>query len=128
MRMFAALLLDPRMAFVVLCALILGAAVPLAVAWTRLLPEEPPPFDIQRSQSPPSQRKLSYRFDYIPRPYFPKRSRFSVVLLCALSVCFVLCLPGLPRYFGFNSTTAAATLNPKGWIDFLLASFFLLVP
>jgi hypothetical protein len=128
MKMFAALFLDPGLALVVLCALILSAAVPLAIAWTRILPEEPPPFDIHGPDVPPSQRKISYRSDYIPRPYFPKRSRFSVALLSALSVCFVLHLPGLPRYFGFHSITAATALYSKDWIDFLLASFFLLVP
>jgi hypothetical protein len=126
--MFAALLLDPRLAFVVLCALILAAAAPLAIAWTRILPEEPPPFDIQKPELPLSQRKISYRIDHIPRPFFPKRSRFSIVLLAALSICFALQLPGIPRYLGFNSIPAATPLNSRGWFEFLLASFLLAIP
>lgn len=126
--MLAILLLDHRLAFVVLSALILGAAVPLAIAWARLLPEEAPPFDIEKPVSLPSQKKVSYGFDYVPRAYVPKRSRFSVVLLVVLSVSFALQLPGIPRYIGFNSIPAAIPQNPRGWIEFLLASFFLLVP
>jgi hypothetical protein len=126
--MFGALLLDPMLALVVLSALIIGAAVPLAIAWTRLLPEDAPPFDIHGPDVPPSQRKISYRSDYIPRPYFPKRSRFSIVLLAALSVCFALQLPGIPRYLGFNSIPAAIAPKPKEWIEFLLAFFFIVVP
>jgi hypothetical protein len=126
--MTAALLLDPRLALIVLSALIIGAAVPLAIAWVRLLPEEAPPFDIQKPELPHSQKKMSYGFDFVPRPYVPKRSRFSMVLLAALSVCFALQVPGIPRYFGFNSIGAAIPEHARGWLGFLLTACFLGVP
>ena len=125
--MLAILLLDHRLAFVVLSALILGAAVPLAIAWARLLPEEAPPFNIEKPE-PASREKISYGFDYVPRPYVLKRSRFSVVLLVALSISFALQLPGIPRYIRFNSIPTAIPQDPQGWTEFFLASFFLAVP
>jgi hypothetical protein len=126
--MLAALLLDPLLALVVFSALILSAAVPLAIAWTRLLPEEAPPFDIEKPELPHTRKKMSHGFDFVPRPYVPKRSRFSVVLLVALTVSFALQLPGISRYIGFHSIPSAIPQNPGGWIEFILAVFFLAVP
>jgi hypothetical protein len=126
--MFAALLIDPFLALIVLSVLVLGAAVPLAVAWVRILPDEAPPFDIQKPELPPSQKKSSYGFDYIPQPFVPKRSRFAIVLLSALSVCFALQLPGIPRYIGIHSIPTALPLHPLNWIDILAFSLFLVVP
>ena len=128
LKMFAAFLLDPLLALVVLSALIIGAAIPLAIAWVRILPEETPPFNFQKPEFPAAQKKSSYGFDYVPPPYVPKRLRFSVVLLVALSVCFVLELPGIPRNIGFRSIPAAIPLHPKGWIEFFLIIFFIAVP
>jgi hypothetical protein len=127
LKMFAAFLLDPRLALVVLSALIVAAAIPLAIAWVRILPEEAPPFEIAQD-SRHTQKKTSYGFDYVPPPFVPKRSRFSIVLLAALTVCFALQLPGIPRYVGFHSIPAAIPLHPSGWIEILLVSFFLVVP
>jgi hypothetical protein len=128
MKMFAALLLDPMLALVVLSALIIGAAIPLAIAWTRILPEEPLPFDVARPDSPHTQKKMSYGFDYVPQPPALKGSRFSVVLLASLSVCFAFQLPGIPRYFGLHSVSAAILLHPKSWIEIFPAVFFVAVP
>lgn len=126
--MFAALLLDPRLALVVLSALIVGAAIPLAIAWVRILPEEAPPFDIARSDSLHTQKKMSYGFDYVPQPPVLKRSRFSMVLLAALSICFALQLPGIPRYFAVHSVPAAVLLHARSWIEILPAVVFLTIP
>ncbi len=128
LKMLAALLLDHRLAFVILSALIISAAIPLAIAWTRLLPEEAPPFAIEEPASRPSQKKLTYGFGFVPRPYVPKRSRFSVALLVAVSVSFALQLPGLPRYIDFNSIPTEIPQNPRDWIEFVLAAFFLVIP
>jgi hypothetical protein len=122
------LLLDPMLALVALSALIIGAAIPLAIAWVRILPEEPPPFDIARPDSLHMQKKMSYGFDYVPQPPVLKRSRFSVVLLAALSVCFALQLPGIPRYLGLHSVPAGLLLHSKSWVEILPAAFFLVVP
>ena len=125
--MFAGLLPDPRLALVALSALILGAAVPLAIAWTRLLPEDAPPFDIEKPDSASSQKEISYGFDYVSQPPVAKWSRLSIVLLIALTVSFALQLPGIPIQIGFHSITAAIPQNPPGWIEFSLACFFLVV-
>jgi len=126
--MFAALLLDPMLALIVLSALIIGATIPLAIAWTRILPEEPPPFDIARPDSLHMQKKMSYGFDYVPQLPALKRSRFSIVLLAGLTVCFALEFPGVPRYFGIHSISATILLHPRSWIGILPAVFFLTVP
>jgi hypothetical protein len=122
------LLLDPVLGLIVLSALIIGAAIPLAIAWVRILPEEAPPFDIARPDSLHPQKKMSYGFDYVPQPPVLKRSRFSIVLLAGLSVCFAFQLPGIPRYFGLHSVPAAILLHPKSWIEILPAVFFVAVP
>jgi hypothetical protein len=126
--MFAALLLDPRLALVVLSALIVGAAIPLAIAWVRILPEEAPPFDMARSDSLHTQKKMSYGFDYLPQPPVLKRSRFSIVLLAALSICFALQLPGIPSYFGVHTVPVTILLHARSWIEILPAVVFLTVP
>lgn len=126
--MIAAFLLDYRLALLILSALIIGAAIPLAIAWTRLLPEEAPPFDIEKPAISPSTKDLTAGFIYVRRPFVPKRSRFSVVLLVALSLTFAAQLPGLRQHIGFNSIPAEIPQDPRGWIEFALACFFLLIP
>lgn len=116
------------LALVALSALIIGAAIPLAIAWVRILPEDAPPFDIARPDSLHVQKKMSYGFDYVPQPPILKRSRFSIVLLAGLSVCFAFQLPGIPRYLGLHSVPAAILLHSKSWIEILPAVFFIAVP
>jgi hypothetical protein len=122
------LFLDPMLALVALSALIIGAAIPLAIAWVRILPEEAPPFDIARPDSLHTQKKMSYGFDYVPQLPVLKRSRFSIVLLAGLSVCFAFQLPGIPPYLGLHSVSAANLLHSKSWVEILPAAFFLVVP
>jgi hypothetical protein len=98
--MLGPLTLDPRIAFLLLVGLILGAAIPLAMGWARLLPEERPPFEIDN----PRRRSLApiasiYANEPEPRRLDPG----AIVLLVLLTVAFVLQFPGLPRGTGLNS-------------------------
>ncbi len=81
---------DHWLAFLALMVLLLAAAVPLAIAWTRLVPEERPPFDLEPVHN--------------VRPVASAMSRyvFNIALLTALSVGFVLQFPGIPRYLALQ--------------------------
>src|SRR6266436_598884 len=89
--MFAALVLDHRLAFLFLAALNLGTAVPLAFGWARVLPEEPPPFATaedslrRRRNEPPLKKLMSER-----------RDPFAIVLLLCVTVSYACQLPGVP--------------------------------
>jgi hypothetical protein len=121
--MLAGILLEPRLAFLSLCALLLGTATPLAIAWARLLPEEPSPFRFERS----SRTKLSAAM--VPlRHSNASRDPFAIVLLIFVTMSFLYQLPGLPRDFLISQ---AASLIPEPWLhDLLLFSrgFFITIP
>jgi hypothetical protein len=110
--MFAALLLDRRLAFLALCALLFGAATPLAIAWAGLLPEERPPFRFHR----PSTRKAPHP-TFAQVPSNAARDYFAVTLLVFVTLSFVWQLPGFPR--GFVVSHAAAHV-PEPWLQGLL--------
>jgi hypothetical protein len=90
--MFALLLIDHRLALLALAALLIAAAIPLAFAWTRLLPEEPPPFPIQPGSFPtidqelPSQQPAARKRDLV----------ISIVLLVCLTLAYLIRFPGFP--------------------------------
>jgi hypothetical protein len=92
--MFAAQLPDPRLAFLLLCILLIAAAIPIAFAWARVLPEEQPPFRFHRS----SERATG---DLTPAPEQAdsRRDPFAVGLLVCVSLSYLWQLPGLPRDF-----------------------------
>jgi len=125
--MLAILLLDHRLAFVFLSALILGAAVPLAIAWTRILPEEAPPFEMGKAASAPAPLKTKGVAD-VPWGDMPRRSRFAIVLLTAVSLGFILQLPGLPFYGAFHPVLDGLPQSIDDWIELAPAFFFLAVP
>ncbi len=121
--MQAAMLLDPRLAFLLLCTLLLAAAVPLAIAWARLLPEEPPPFRIHRA--------LSYRVfgpAYTRESQNPPRDYFAVFLLFLVTLSFLCQVPGLPRDADFLALPALLPTGASGWLKFGLVWFFASVP
>jgi hypothetical protein len=64
----------------------------------------------------------------VPQPPALKRSRFSIVLLTALSICFAFELPGIPRYLGLHAIPAAILVHPKSWIELLPAALYIAVP
>src|SRR5580704_12262571 len=87
--MLALLLIDHRLAFLALAALLIAAAIPLAFAWARLLPEEPPPFPIQPGSFPTIDQG----------PQQPARKRdlvVSIALLVCLTLAYLIRFPGFP--------------------------------
>jgi hypothetical protein len=118
--MFAALLLDHRLAFVFLAALILGAAVPLAVAWARVLPEEPPPFTARSKRAEVSI--------YDPESLKQRRDPLSIALLVCVSLSYAVRLPSLPRSLGFGSIPIVLPQDSSAWLHFALTWFLVVVP
>ena len=87
--MFAIVLIDHRLALLALAALLIAAAAPLAYAWARLLPEEPPPFEVAAA-GPPAE-------DLASNPTSPaKKNLLAVFLLVCVTLSYILRFPGLP--------------------------------
>lgn len=80
-----------RAAFVALAALVVGAAIPLAYAWARVLPEDAPPFQIEPGSFP--------SVDMEP-PDPPAKSRsidlLSLALLLCVTLTYLVRFPGIP--------------------------------
>jgi hypothetical protein len=120
--MFAAFVLDHRLAFLFLAALSLGTAVPLAFGWVRSLPEEPPPFgasddSFRRRDEPPAKKPISER-----------RDPFAIVLLICVTVSYACQLPGIPHEMGFGSIPTVIPDSTDGWIEFAAIWFLVLIP
>jgi hypothetical protein len=113
---FAALTCDPRIAFLLLAGLIIGAAVPLAIGWTRLLPEERPPFEDENAQrrTPPPLVSI-----YSTEPEERKWDVPATVLLVLLTVGFALQFPGVPREIGLNALPDHLP-GAEGWFEIAL--------
>lgn len=121
--MFAALLLDHRLALALLCALLLGAAVPLAFAWTRIFPEEQPPFQFDR----PSRSRFP-RVVPVRTKHHPRTNPVALALLVGVSLSYLLQLPGLPRE---AVLARLAAYVPEIWLHWLMRigwGFLLVVP
>jgi hypothetical protein len=121
--MFAEILLDHRLAFVFLCALVVGAAAPLAIAWARVVPEEAPPF--ARKEDSPRGAK-----EELPGEEGRSRNRdpFAVVLLVFVTLSYALRFPGFPLAAVLRWLS---TRVPEAWWDWgLLAgrAFFVVTP
>jgi len=121
--MFTAIFLEPRFAFVFLCALVIGAAAPLAIAWARLLPDEKPPFNFPRA----SETEQSADTDSSDGSN-AARDPFAIVLLIFVTLSFVWQLPGVPRDSALSQATAFV---PDPWVHGLLLfcrGFFVAIP
>jgi hypothetical protein len=121
--MFAVIVLDHRLAFVFLCALVLGAAVPLAIAWARVLPEDSPPFASPEVSSQELQEELRAE-----EAANKRRDPFAFVLLVVASLSYVLQFPGLP---GDAALHWLSTLMPETWLNWGLLvgrAFFVVTP
>ncbi len=121
--MFAARVLDYRLAFLFLAALSLGTAVPLAFGWARVLPEEPLPFgnaedSFRRTRNSPAAPVLRSK----------KRDPFAIVLLLCVTVSYACQLPGVPRGMGFGSIPMMIPHSTSGWIEFASIWFLVLIP
>ena len=102
-------LLDHRLAFVLLVALILAAGAPLAFAWARLLPEEPPPFT---SKHGPPPKITIYKTEDAPT-----RDRFAVFLLVCVTLSYILRFPGIP---GDAALRWLAAILPGAYVNWLI--------
>jgi hypothetical protein len=120
--MFAAIILDHRLAFVFLCALVVGAAVPLAMAWARVLPEDAPPFarnedSLHSAKEEPCEEEKSRN-----------RDPFAIVLLVFVTLSYALRFPGFPVDAVLRWLS---TRMPEAWWDWgILAgrAFFVVTP
>ncbi len=121
--MFAVLVLDSRLAFLFLAVLNLGAAVPLAFCWTRVLPDEPPPF---------GNTEDSFRRTWNKLPADELRSKrrdpLAIVLLICLTVSYACQIPGVPRDMGFGSIPTVIPHDTTGWIEFVAIWFLVIIP
>jgi len=83
--------MDHRVAFIALVALLIGAGVPLAYAWARLLPEDPPPFPIEPGSFPSVDHEA-------PREQLgrTKDVLLAAPLLFCLTFAFAFRVPGFP--------------------------------
>jgi hypothetical protein len=103
-------MLDHGLAFVMLAALLMAAGVPLAVAWTRLLPDEPPPFSVEPGSFPAIDEELPQE----PRPRI-RPDFVAVFLLAILTLAFLIRFPGFPTGRLLQWLNTIAALNAH-WI------------
>jgi hypothetical protein len=119
--MFAAMVLDPRLAFVFLCMLVVGAAVPLAIGWARVLPEDEPPFASPEGSSQGSRNEVSTEKTR-------KHNTFAIVLLAIVTFSYVLQFPGLR---GDAALHWLAARMPETWLIWMVLAgraFFVVTP
>jgi hypothetical protein len=116
-------LLDHRLAFLLLAALYLGTAVPLAFGWVRLFPEEAPPFQIHR---PPTRRWSIYA--HSSEDEENPRDPLAMVLLICVTVSYAAQFPGLPRSLALGSIPTVVPQDASGWARFALTWFLVMVP
>ncbi len=121
--MIAALHLDPRLAFLILCTLLIAAAIPIAIAWARVLPEDLPPFRFHRSSKSGTFDNTSSREERNPR-----RDPFAIALLLGVTFSYALQLPGLPKDLRLEYLPPTIPHDTLGWIGFALVWFFLAIP
>jgi hypothetical protein len=119
--MFALVLIDHRVALAALVALLIAAAAPLAYAWAKLLPEEPPPFGAPAASSPDE--------DLVSNPKSrAKKDPLAVFLLVCVTLSYMLRFPGLPLAAGLQWLS---TLLPADYFTPTVLTgrwFFLVVP
>jgi hypothetical protein len=101
---------EHRAAFVALIALVVGAGIPLAYAWARVLPEDAPPFKIEPGSFP--------SVDLEPAPANPAkkspRDLISQALLLCITLTYLIRFPGMPLaalIHGLQSAFSTATGN-----------------
>ena len=98
-----------RLAFAAHTALLVGAAIPLAFAWARALPEDAPPFKIEPGSFP--------AIDLAPPDALARTSKadlLSLALLVCVTLTYLSRFPGLPltpllHWIHFAFPAAAAT-------------------
>jgi len=120
-NMSAAFPIDHRLALVALAALLIAAAAPLASAWARLLPEEPPPFEVPSAPSSPEQMSSS-----------PETRRkgdpFAIFLLLCITLSFLLKFPGLPVAAALQRLSGMLPPDYFNWLVLGARVFFAAMP
>jgi hypothetical protein len=119
--MFAIVLIDHRLALLALIVLLIAAATPLAYAWARLLPEEPPPFEVA-AVSPPAEDLVSNRTSPA------KKDLLAVFLLVCVTLSYILRLPGLPLAAALQWLSALLPADYFNWTVLGGRWFFVVVP
>jgi hypothetical protein len=114
-------LVDHRLAFLALAALIVGTAVPLAFAWAQVLPEEAPPFDA----SPPSRAPA--RPQSRDETRCPKHSVVTIALLVFVTLSYAIQFPGVPRQVGVRWLKSFVPEIAPAWISWGIESVFVLL-
>lgn len=111
-----------RLAFLALAALTLAAAIPLAFAWARILPDEPPPFEVAPAPtrtwgSEPGQES-------VPRS---KRDPIAIVLLVFVTLSYAVQFPGFPRQAALAWLHAIVSGPPEEYILLGVKTFLVAV-
>jgi hypothetical protein len=118
--MSAAFPIDHRLALVAFAALLIAAAAPLASAWARLLPEEPPPFEVpapSSAEQTPSNPEIRRKGD-----------PFALCLWLCMTLSFLLKFPGLPVAAVLQSLSARMPPDYFNWLVLGARAFFAAVP
>jgi hypothetical protein len=119
--MLAMVLIDHRLALILLAALLISAAAPLAYAWTKFLPEDKPPFGDVATGTPQQ--------DVPPRDKIPaKKDPLALILLACVTLSYVLRFPGLPLSTGLHWFSTLLPADYFSWVFRGGRVFFLGVP
>ena len=119
--MFAIVLIDHRLALLALAPLLAFAAAPLAYAWARLLPEEPPPFEVPAAGPAPEELTSNPKAG-------AKKDPFAVFLVVCVTLSYVLRFPGLPMATGLQWLSTLLPMDYLNWTVLGARAFFLVVP
>jgi len=120
--MLALLLIDHRVAFLGLATLLIAAAIPLAIAWARLLPEEPPPFPIEPGSFPIIEQERRPEASSTPRGDLV----LSVGILTCLTLAYAIRFPGFPKAALMHWLDGALSGSTEYWL-IVSARIFLFV-
>ena len=111
--------LPPRVAFFCLSALLLGAAVPLAWAWTLLLPRDLEPFAAPGEMENVSGAAITKQ---------NRRDPIAAVLLVFVTLSYALQFPGVPQDIANVWIAKIVPASADGWSALALHWFFILIP
>jgi hypothetical protein len=106
-------IVDHRVAFLALAALLVAAVIPLAFAWARILPEDRPPFEIE----PPSYP--SVELEPLPeRSPNSNRDWVASLLLVGVTTGYIFEFPGFPRDTFLRWLNSIFSTSATAWIVF----------
>jgi hypothetical protein len=103
--------------------LLVAAAAPLAFAWARVLPEEPPPFEIERPASNHAEDT-----SVAPPGIAKRRDAFAILLLVCITLSYLLKFPGVPVAGVLQRLSASIPQDYFEWVLLGGRVFFLGIP